>query len=806
MDSSQSLDQVPMRFHRVIVWFVVSAAVSLCAAQTDSSAVHPDSLLKTAHRYLSRGSTDTARALFEAVLSSGLHTGQARLGLVQVAMAQEEWWDAAHLCDTLLKYNPHDIGAHYCAGICEREWGAQTAGIIRTVAWGRSRDHFDAVLASDSLYKDVLYQYARLKECQEELADAIALASRQLLLRPDQVDAQVGLFRIYRHYISEAEPNEVLPWLEGQGNGYGRYFAAEVRRRSRHLPEAEIALIQLLKEPSGVPPQACYLSLARIYASVNDDARAQFCYWKGIDAISSWLGAALVFEDLKYIIADKELEQYRSLSSDRLKSSFFHRFWQVRNPMPATAINYRLIEHLRRYVQAEEQFEYYGLRTGFSDPDRTKVLKLPNAFYLNKEFNDPGLIFLRQGPPNKIERTMGNAPVAWNPNDPMQRRLEDQVVPLEDRYNTETREWFRRIENANTYGPKAVDQHQSWLYFASGDEPQRIFHFALHNTASDNWRLTPLPGDPDYLDSEMLANLAMYDPRYSRLQKGGGLEATKLVADIQQDEEKVVATALATDRHVWNNGTKEFPVPHAIDAFRSSSGRTLLDVSYAIPYSSLREAAGASTKKVLVEVGISTTSPGGGRVIDATRDTLDLLLTPDGKGSYIGLFRQVLGSDSVRLVAHVRALEAPAVGTWTEHLRIPSFAGSEFMLSDLQLLLPATSGPLIEIDGVKVVQSPFRSYQNEKPFYAYLQVYNLVKDNDGHAVYTARFTLAPKDRPDASTVLGEIKRDLSDDSRSEFQLMDFQGVKPGVYTLTVSVTDKKRLQTLTRSREIEIIK
>ena len=750
---------------RVVYFFLVSTA-SLCAAQPGPSIAPTDSLLKLAHRYLSRGSMDTARVLFETVLSDSPDARQARLGLAELAVTQKEWGDALDESEEILKHDPQDIAAHYYAGICERELGTQRAGPLRSIAWGKARDHFEATIAADSLFRDVLYQLARLKEYKEEWPEAIALAIRQILVRPDRVDAQVGLFHIYRHYIAETNPRDALLWLQSQGNDYGRYFAAEVLRRTKRFQEAESTMRLLLRQPSAIPAQACYLSLARIYASLHDDARAQSSYWKGVDGITSWLGASLIFEDLKYIITDKESEHYNALSSDRHKITFFRRFWQLRDPMPATAINVRLIEHMRRFVHAEEEFEYYGFRTGFSNPDRTKVLKEPKAFYLNAEFNDKGLIYLRQGPPDKIERTMGNM---------------------------------------SSFGPTTVDPHEAWLYSATDNEPQRIYHFARHNTSGNNWRLTPLPGEPDLLDRDMLDNLAMYDTRYYRLLQGDPLEALQVVSQLQIDAEQAVTAALTTDRHVWDKGATEFFVPHAIDAFRSSRGRTLLDVSYAIPFSPLRGAAGSGATKMRVETGISTMSLEG-RMFGSRLDTLDLEIAPDGNGSYVGLFRQLVIPDSMRLTVHVRALDVAALGTWTEQIRVPSFAGRDFMVSDLQLLLPASSGPSIEIDGVKVVQSPFRTYSREKPLFAYLQVYNLVKDINGKAGYTAQYTLAPQDDPAEATVLAEEKRELDDDSRAEFRVLDMKAFKPGKYVLMVSVTDKKRVQTVTRTREIEITK
>ena len=377
-----------------------------------------------------------------------------------------------------------------------------------------------------------------------------------------------------------------------------------------------------------------------------------------------------------------------------------------------------------------------------------------------------GLVYLRQGAPDRLERTMGNS---------------------------------------SSFGPSTVDPHQAWLYSATDNAPQRIFHFALHNATSNNWRLTPLPGEPQLLDREMITNLSVFDTRYYRLQQGDPLESMRLVNELQNDAEENVAAALTTDRHVWVKGTTEFAMPHAIDAFRSSRGRTLLDVSYAIPFSSLRTAVGSEATTVQVEAGISTTSPDG-RILGSKRDTLELQLTRDGTGSYIGLFRQLALPDSVFMTVHVRALKFAALGTWTEQIRIPAFLGNAFMVSDLQLLLPASSGPSIEIEGVKVVQSPFRDYSRERPLFAYLQIYNLVKDINGKAGYSVEWSLAPKDDPDDATALAEMKRELTDDSRAEFRVLDIKNVKPGSYILTVTVTDKKRVQTLTRKREIEIIK
>jgi hypothetical protein len=437
------------------------------------------------------------------------------------------------------------------------------------------------------------------------------------------------------------------------------------------------------------------------------------------------------------------------------------------------------------------------------------TLKLPRAFSLNKEFNDLGIVFMRQGPPNSIERTMGNSIDegdragrlinAWDivKNDPtatpMSKSRDQKDISKS------------QFPEANTYGLTAIDPHQAWIYYASADEPQRIIHFALRNTARNYWRLTPLPGQSWNLDDELLEKLETYDVEYSRLLKAPRQETTLRAAVLEKHEKEVVAAALTTDRHVWSNGTIAMSIPHAIDAFRNPAGGTLLDVSYAIPYEQLVEAAGPKAQRLSVEVGLSTASCANNRVIDSRRDTLTLPLTPDGKGSYVGLFRQIMHGDSVKMTAHVRALAGQAVGTWSERLRVPAFAGNDFMISDLQLLMPASHGPVIEINGVKVEQSPFKSYTRARPLYVYIQVYNLVEDIFRAARFTATFTIAPLDVPDAAKVLAEVTRDLSDETNSTlFEMLDIKGVDPGKYLLTARVTDRKRVQTITRSREVEI--
>jgi hypothetical protein len=82
-----------------------------------------------------------------------------------------------------------------------------------------------------------------------------------------------------------------------------------------------------------------------------------------------------------------------------------------------------------------------------------------------------------------------------------------------------------------------------------------------------------------------------------------------------------------------------------------------------------------------------------------------------------------------------------------------------------------------------------------------------VKDAEGKTKYTATYDLIPADplRPEDAIRLGDVTRDLTEDSRTDFLPVDLSSARPGKYLLRVTVTDRKRVETLTRDREIDIL-
>ncbi|HUI10644.1 MAG TPA: GWxTD domain-containing protein [Bacteroidota bacterium] len=711
----------------------------------------PDSL-KAAALCLRRGDVDRAKGIYEGVLHADRRSFAAHLGLGRVALEQRDWGEACDQFDDAADRDTGNMAARYYGGIARREYGAQVAWLLRQRQWRKAQENFEWVIARDSLYEDVLYQLALLYRYRDDLERALDLGRLQIDLRPHLYGPALGLFKMYRYAVAVTPAPEIYKLLDGRRDPLALYFTAEALRRERRYQDAERILNELLQHGHGVPLQAACLSFARIRFAFGDDATGESLYWRGVDRIDSWLGAAVLFEDIKYIVTDAEIAKYDSLVSDRKKALFFHLFWNLRNPSPASRTNVRLAEHERRIVTAEREFEYYGFRTHFNDPDKLHYLHFPRAFLLNEEFNDKGLIYIRHGPPDDVQRTIGE------------------------------------------------ELNESWLYNAREGSPRRMFYFTQNNSAGNNWRLTSFPDDP-----RMWEDLVMWDQTYSRLLNGDAMEQGELEDRLRDESTTMVAGGLSSDEHRWKKDTKVFAMPHTLASFRTVGGKTLVNVSYALPAGEIADALPDSVRDARVEVGISMNRQDG-TILASSLDTLSL---PRGAGeaeSFIDLYRFTVSPDSVRIAMMARPLGADMASNWNMRVRLPSFPAGLPIMSDVEYLLPSGSKSSIDIEGLKVIASPFDQAPRNKPLYVYWQAYNLTKDIDGKTAWRSRVLLTPgEDGPDETSVVVYQKDHTGDDeTAAELAKIDLAPISTGTYTVTVEVTDRKMVRTFSRSRGLTI--
>jgi len=303
----------------------------------------------------------------------------------------------------------------------------------------------------------------------------------------------------------------------------------------------------------------------------------------------------------------------------------------------------------------------------------------------------------------------------------------------------------------------------------------------------------------------MWDNLVMWDHRYNRLLNGQELERGQLQDELRVESEAVVSGGLATDENTWKKETKVFAMPHSISAFRGEGGKTLVNVSYALPVGDMAKDLADTLNVLPVEVGISL-SRAGGEVMAAELDTLPLPLGAGKTGSYVELYRFVLQPDSVRIAMHARPLGMDMVSTWDLRVRLPDYRSTVPVLSDIEFLLPSTAKSSIDIEGVKVIASPVDVVPRAGTLLVYWQTYNLTKDADGKTAYRSRVLLTPGESGPNDETIVAYDRDHAgqEESAADLARLDVHAYGTGIYTLTVEVTDKKMVRTFSGSRLVRL--
>ena len=346
------------------------------------------------------------------------------------------------------------------------------------------------------------------------------------------------------------------------------------------------------------------------------------------------------------------------------------------------------------------------------------------------------------------------------------------------------------------------DPCESWLFNATAEAPKMIFNFQKHNTAGNNWRFSPSPSNGTMIDE-----LTLWDVRYYRLGTERNIDRVVVEGRIKADSKSVVEYALSTENQTWEKKTERFQFPHSIDVFRAPGGRSLVDVSYAIPLASLSHNLPDSVKSIPVEIGFSLVDSKSHHAA-VQRDTMDVGLSRTRTGTIIDLVRYTVPPDSYSISMHIRSLGAGMIGTWRQTLRVRDFSPTDFMMSSVQFLRPSAEKGALAIDGVKVAQSPFKTQVRTEPFYLYFQFYHLVPGASGNTSYLTECILLPDGEQDVGKgrVVYRKERTGKEEMAAEFCNIDLHAVDPGRYRVIVNVTDRKRVKTVSAEREIEILK
>lgn len=770
-------------FHLIPLTLILCFSQAAGQSHNDNNAFL-DQLLHRADSLLARHSTSEARDLYRGVLRVDNNSVAAILGLGRAEMEAHAWTEAIDWFEQAAKRDTGNLEARYLMG---RAYGLRGRGrlFLEKMFGGFTNNSFEKgrvalrwVIARDSAYKDAFLQIAQIYIYEREYAAAIPFAVKQIEVSPGLRPGHAGMYKV--GHIAVAMHDESVPpkWLTYPMKSYNQLFEAEWERRKGSLNKAEQVLKELLQTPGIVRRPLILETLAKVKARQGDSAEVERLALMSIENIRTMGDADIIFEDIKHIITDEELSDYRALRTGTDAKRFFNVFWTKRNPYPAGESNARIAEHFRRIVYAEQWYEEFGSKTFSAE---TMPLDFPESYFLNEEFNDKGIIYLRHGEPHQTIRT-------------------------------------------STIGSDPAESNESWVYRPTDEHPQMLFDFSVSSVGAriNEWRLVPVLSHPGMWDDRMeyskaYARLSMEYLRAHNARSSSQLGMASSLNDAVNEGREMVHTGVTSDHFSYAKEVQYYGSPISVTCFRGFNGRTLVNLGYIIAPAEIARAYPDSITQFEVAIEYS--------MYDATWKKA---ASSNKKGVYkrakdfgdvmIENFWTAVKPDSYTVAWQARPVEGKQM--FSDKLRafVPDFTGTSLMLSDLELAIAietATGASSFDHGSLSVVPNPAKRCLLNRPLYLYFEAYNLTKDRNGKTSYTIEYRLTSVEIEKSflsrllttnkkTSIAVPSERSGSEDWSPEYIAIDVSSLEPGKYQLQVKLTDNVAKKSVLRSLEATI--
>ncbi len=754
----------------------------LCGAMIDAGSAtaqhsaesRDHALLVEARRAEAAGDTKAARSAYKKMVKTAGLRKQGLIGLGELAAREQNWKVVEDVFSKLEKEEPDNRLAWYYLAVSKRENGIFRPILVRKLVWRKSRKYFKALIAKNERFRDVLFQYALLLRYEKKYEQAVDAALRQVRLTPENITANLGLFRIYKYLIRHRDADQALAWLLGRGGAYDHFFAGELLRRMGKYDQALEQFAAVRAVDSTFSPVALSLAEARLHYQQQNPEKGQQLFYRALETIRNELDCGLVFNKVKFILTDAELDQYHATPSPEKCAEFFATLWKKRDPLPAEPLNPRLTEHFRRVRYAEEHYVFDGFKAWINNPDKSQYLKFPRSYSLNDEFNDKGLIYIRHGEPD------------------------DRIVSVGE----------------------FVPRNESWLYYPRRkDHKPLTFHFVIDEKMgkANNWRLTPV-----LYDAKMLEDRLQWGNIYHKLLTATPVERLSYEVEMADDSKKDVLEGLSTDRHTWPSGITPFSFPIRIATFRGRDGLHQVSVAYALPVNDLRKTL--ENGFIVVDMGAVLQDSLWREVARSTHQLRQR--PPQGNPTRLNYlingFELTAGPGTYHAAFHARPRKGNMLAGYQFELTVPDYDEPGLQISDILLAsvieeAGTSTGKFIR-KGLRVIPNPTASYPRTLPVYVYLEIYHLQTDGENRGRYRIEYSMDLKKRK--SSGVGKLfafwkrssknvvsvasERESTGADPVEFIALDVHKAVAGEYELHVRITDQATGKQVTKTVALEL--
>ena len=714
--------------------------------------------------YLKRENINLARSSFQRALEldSELTAAHNGIGLV-LARDPRTRPQAIESFRKSLRLDPDYLDARYNLGVT----------LAEMEDYSGARQAFNQVLEKDPDYGDVHYQLGLVasKSRDYELAEREFI--EQYRRDPNHRENRLELGRVYYLMEDYQRAEEMLLPI------YGQY-------------------------PDYVPAM---LLLADLYLAVEDYSRANQLYLTSYKEFSDEDTAKRLWQDVVDIADDRERKEYKNTPLEEMPD-FFRRFWKKRDPDPTTDANEVLVEHYRRLRYARQYFGRPSTPGGY---------------------DDRGKIYVKHGEPDDtVDFPAGDAETRPNITWAYWRNKKERLI-------------IHFVDRGYGYF-----QQVSSLMEASETTPTGIF------PTTD-----PVTGEVEnvselYVDTVPIAayrERAIIDPMFDRianmmedLRRSAADEGVQAAATYNERLTQLLDTErieMLRDYHEletttdYTNVLPTDPLPFHFytAAFKDIQGKTRLEVYYGVPTSELALERYGDGQRVRVDLGVGVFDDEWNEVSRSNeiREFISQYSVNQAEGSVmVDLSRMAVEPGVYNFAISIQDLNSGRIGVYRDSLRIEDFSSRRLAISDIEMagdIVESRAGGRFYKEGVEIYPMPSRTYTTEQKIYIYYEIYNLTKDDFGTTAFQINYAIAPAELGRRRNILSSAFRALGSliglgkresisvegepeygirANESKYLELDFVNPDPGIYQITLTITDLNNQTTATRVQEFMV--
>jgi len=669
---------------------------------------------------------------------------------------QREWWKkAAEWFENILEIDERNLDAHYYSGICHREMGKFKAFVLRKRDWNRAEEYFRFVLDSLDYYKDLYLQFAILQKYNKNYAEAIQLAETQLSYQ-ESTKGIVMLHQFYSSFIHNRGLAVFQEWAAGHQSPRAVLYLGEALRLKNMFAAADSIYKTLLRDSTlTISPVPIYIAFSKSKIEQKQLDSCQFYFDRALESINNSTDAQLLFENVKYVFSDEEYEQYKKLENTLMRREFLRRMWVQRNPMPASEVNYRLVEHVRRFAYAERNYYYDGFRLQFNNPDRLNILQFPSVFDLNNEFNDKGLVYIRHGEPDD-------------------RAFMVHPGPL----------------------------NESWLYYPRGRlNKKMIFHFWQGDTQSgQNWRF--VPSIPAYLAESR----SSFDHLYSRMMTADPLEAISIQHQMEIATREDIKIGMNTDQHQWPRRLRPIYFPFYVSTYRESPNLTRSEIYFSLHKTDVlpKSAPFGLDDSVIVNFAVFDEYYGQVEKQVMSLSIREIIESAEKIGFWPGQINFVGNAGMYIFALNIRTPGDEGIGGYKFRFNTAEYEKDGLLLSGIELAhtirQDGGSGPFSK-HNLLVVPNPAKTFSRKENINIYFEVYNIPQTIGRQTRFMVNYQVRLLEERASglfarigqlftkkqATIANEIERSTKDSTSFEYMALNLPKHVPGIYELKINV-------------------